>query len=240
MEFLLQVARWFADGAHWQGPGGIPTRLLEHVLMSGAAMAVGAALAIPLGVALGHFGRGGNLAISLSNIGRAIPSFAILVFALQLLGSGAPPAFVALVALAIPPMVTNSYLGVHEVDADVREAGRGMGMRPLKLLTRVELPLALPYIMAGVRTSAVNVVATATLAALVAWGGLGRFIIDGFATTDYVQVFAGAVLVAVLSILVELSLAALQRLTMPAGLKAREAPGKGEFSAAAAGRLGAA
>jgi osmoprotectant transport system permease protein len=209
------------------------------MLMSGAAMGVGAALAIPLGVALGHFGRGGNLAISLSNIGRAIPSFAILVFALQLLGSGAPPAFVALVALAIPPMVTNSYLGVHEVDADIREAGRGMGMRPLKVLTRVELPLALPHIMAGVRTSAVNVVATATLAALVAWGGLGRFIIDGFATQDLVQVFAGAVLVAVLSIVVELSLAALQRLTMPAGLKAREMPGKGEFSVVAAPRLGA-
>jgi len=137
----------------------------------------------------------------------------------QLVGFGAVPAFVALVALAIPPMVTNSYIGMREVDADVREAARGMGMRERAVLLRVELPIAMPFIMAGIRTSAVNVVATATLAAVVAWGGLGRFILDGFGLQDYPMLFAGAVMVAVLSLLVEFSLAGVQRLSTPAGLR---------------------
>lgn len=230
MHFLIQVAQWFADGSHWQGESGIPNRLLEHLQMSGAATITAAALALPVGIALGHWGRGGNLAMNVSNVGRAVPSFAVLVLALQIFGIGAKPAFIALVALAIPPMVTNSYVGIREVDADVREAARGMGMRPWQVLFRVELPVALPFVMAGIRTSAVNVVATATLAALVAWGGLGRYIVDGLAVLNFVQVFAGALLVAVLSILVELSLATLQRLTMPAGLRAQKEPGRREFS----------
>jgi len=240
MSFLVEVLRWFANPAHWQGTAGIPNRLLEHILMSAAATATAAAFALPLGIGLGHFGRGGNLAINLSNVGRAVPSFAMLVLALQLFGSGAPPAFVALVVLAIPPMVTNSFVGLREVDPDVREAARGMGMRGGQVLFRVELPVALPFIMAGVRTAAVQVVATATLAALVAWGGLGRYIIDGFAQQDAVQLFAGAVLVALLSIAVELGLAGLQRWTMPAGLKARESPATEEFFVGAAPRPGAA
>jgi osmoprotectant transport system permease protein len=187
--------------------------------MSGAATLAATAVALPLGLALGHYGRGGYLAINLSNVGRAIPSFAILVIALQLFGIGATPAFVALVALAIPPIVTNSYVGVREVDPEIREAARGVGMRESRLLLGVELPLAMPLIMAGIRTSAVQVVATATLAALVAWGGLGRFIIDGLSQRDFVQVFAGALLVAALAILTELTLAGLQRLAVPRGLR---------------------
>ncbi len=229
MSFLAQVLHWFTTPAHWQGTAGIPNRLWEHILMSAAATVTAAALALPVGIGFGHFGRGGNLAINISNIGRAIPSFAVLVLALQLVGIGARPAFVALVALAIPPIVTNSYVGLREVDADVREAARGMGMRGRQVLFRVELPIALPFVMAGIRTAAVQVVATATLAALVAWGGLGRYIIDGFAQQDYVQLFAGALLVALLSIAVELTLAGLQRWTMPAGLKARELPVTEEF-----------
>lgn len=236
MSFLVEVLRWFATSAHWQGTAGIPNRLGEHLLMSAAATITAAVLALPVGIGFGHFGRGGNLAINVSNVGRAIPSFAILVLALQLLGIGARPAFVALVALAIPPIVTNSYVGLREVDPDVREAARGMGMRERERLLRVELPIALPFIMAGIRTAAVQVVATATLAALVAWGGLGRYIIDGFAQRDNVQVFAGALLVALLSIVVELSLAGVQRLTMPAGLKALEAPATEEFFVGAAPR----
>ncbi len=240
MSFLLQVLHWFSSPSHWQGTAGIPNRLLEHIAMSAAATATAAVLALPPGIGLGHFGRGGNLAINLSNVGRAVPSFAVLVIALQVFGSGAPPAFVALVALAIPPMVTNSYVGLREVDADVREAARGMGMTGWQLLFRVELPVALPFVMAGIRTAAVQVVATATLAALVAWGGLGRYIIDGFAQQDYLQLFAGALLVALLSITVELALAGLQRWTMPAGLKARELPVTEEFFVGAALRSGAA
>jgi osmoprotectant transport system permease protein len=187
--------------------------------MSGASVAVAALIALPVGIAIGHFGRGGILAINISNIGRAVPSFAVLVIAVELFGIGALPAFIALVALAIPPMVTNSYIGMREVDADVREAARGMGMRERAVLLRVELPIALPLIMAGIRTSAVNVVATATLAALVAWGGLGRFIIDGYGLQDYPMLFAGAIMVAILSLIVEFSLAGVQRLTTPAGLR---------------------
>lgn len=219
MNFANQVLQWFLDGAHWQGDGGIPHRTFEHLTMSGASVLVAALIALPIGIAIGHFGRGGILAINISNIGRAVPSFAVLVIAVELVGIGALPAFIALVALAIPPMVTNSYIGMREVDADVREAARGMGMRDRAVLWRVELPIALPLIMAGIRTSAVNVVATATLAALVAWGGLGRFIVDGFGLQDYPMMFAGAILVAILSLIVEFSLAGAQRLATPAGLR---------------------
>jgi osmoprotectant transport system permease protein len=219
VNFANQVLRWFLNGAHWQGDGGIPHRTFEHLTMSGASVLVAALIALPIGIAIGHFGRGGILAINISNIGRAVPSFAVLVIAVELVGIGALPAFIALVALAIPPMVTNSYIGMREVDADVREAARGMGMRERAVLWRVELPIALPLIMAGIRTSAVNVVATATLAALVAWGGLGRFIVDGFGLQDYPMMFAGALMVAILSLIVEFSLAGAQRLATPAGLR---------------------
>jgi len=219
MNFANQVFQWFLNGAHWQGDGGIPHRTLEHLAMSGASVLTAAVIALPVGIAIGHIGRGGILAINISNIGRAIPSFAVLVIAVELFGIGALPAFIALVALAIPPMVTNSYIGMREVDADVREAARGMGMRERAVLLRVELPIALPFIMAGIRTSAVNVVATATLAALVAWGGLGRFIVDGFGLQDYPMMFAGAIMVAILSLIVEFSLAGAQRLATPAGLR---------------------
>lgn len=228
MNFANQVLHWFLDGAHWQGDAGIPHRTFEHLAMSGASVAVAALIALPVGIAIGHFGRGGILAINISNIGRAIPSFAVLVIAVELFGIGALPAFIALVALAIPPMVTNSYIGMREVDADVREAARGMGMRERAVLLRVELPIALPLIMAGIRTSAVNVVATATLAALVAWGGLGRFIIDGYGLQDYPMLFAGAIMVAILSLIVEFSLAGVQRLTTPAGLRPLKPTGKEE------------
>jgi len=219
VNFAIQVLQWFLTGAHWQGDAGIPHRTVEHLAMSGASVLTAALIALPVGIAIGHFGSGGLLAINISNIGRAVPSFAVLVIAVELFGIGALPAFIALVALAIPPMVTNSYIGMREVDADVREAARGMGMRERAVLLRVELPIALPLIMAGIRTSAVNVVATATLAALVAWGGLGRFIVDGFGLQDYPMMFAGAIMVAVLSLIVEFSLAGAQRLSTPAGLR---------------------
>ena len=226
MSFIGQVVQWFLDPAHWQGDAGILHRTYEHVLMSGLSVLTAAVIALPVGIAIGHFGRGGILAINVSNIGRAVPSFAVLVIAVQLFGIGALPAFIALVALAIPPMVTNSYIGMREVDADVREAARGMGMRERAVLLRVELPIALPLIMAGIRTSAVNVVATATLAALVAWGGLGRFIVDGLGLQDYPMLFAGAVLVALLSLIVEFSLAGVQRLSTPAGLRSAKSSQK--------------
>jgi osmoprotectant transport system permease protein len=220
----MRCAQWLADPAHWQGADGIPIRFTQHVVLSAEAVALGTLIALPIGIGLGHIGRFGNLAINISNIGRAVPSFAILVIAFQAFGLGDTPIILALTALAVPPMVTNSYVAVREVDADIKEAARGMGYRELAQLVRVEIPLAVPLIMAGVRTSAVQVVATATLAALVAGGGLGRYIIDGFATQVYTKVFAGAILVALLALATELGLSLLERALVPRGLRSLQAP----------------
>jgi len=227
MSFLGKVVQWFLNPAHWHGDFGIPNRVEEHVVMSLAATGAALLIALPVGLALGHFGRGGALAINISNVGRALPSFAILVIAVQLVGIGPKPAFLALVALAIPPIMTNSFVGMRDVSPELRDAARGLGMSDLRVLLRVELPNALPVVMAGVRTGGVQVVATATLAALVGWGGLGRFIIDGFSQLDYVQVFAGALLVVVLSAAAELALALLQWTLTPAGIRSAAAADRG-------------
>jgi osmoprotectant transport system permease protein len=235
MNFLGDVIAWFTEAEHWQGVNGIPHRLAEHVTMSVVCILVAAAFSLPLGIWLGHLGKGGMVAVNVSNIGRAIPSFAILVVAIEFVGIGARPAEIALIALAIPPMITNSYVGVRGVDADIRETAVGMGMRGRQVLWRVELPMAMPLIMAGVRTAAVQVVATATLAAVVAWGGLGRYIVDGLAQRDNVQVFAGAVLVAALSVVTELVLGFVQRAVVPSGLTDAERVGESLATAASAG-----
>lgn len=219
MGFLSDVAGWFLDGAHWQGVDGMPNRLWEHVTMCGFALLSALVIALPIGLVMGHTGRGGAFVINVSNLGRAIPSFAIIVLAAQVYGIGATPAYIALVALAIPPIVTNAFTAIQGVDPEVKESALGMGLTGRQVLTRVELPMGMPLIMAGVRTSGVQIVATATLAALVGWGGLGRFVIDGLATRDFVEVFAGAFTVAILSILTELGLGALQRALVPKGLR---------------------
>jgi osmoprotectant transport system permease protein len=223
MDFLRGVWRWFGDPAHWQGTDGIPARLGEHLHLSIEAVLIGAVIALPVGITLGHFGRFGNLAISISNVGRAIPSYGILVIAFTVLGLGDGPIVLCLTALALPPMVTNSYVALREVDPDVKDAARGMGYRQLAQLLRIELPLAVPLIMAGVRTSALQVVATATVAALVAGGGLGRYIVDGFAQFDYTKLFAGALLVALLALATEGSLALVERVLVPRGLRLQRA-----------------
>jgi osmoprotectant transport system permease protein len=160
---------------------------------------------------LGHLRKGGVVVVNLANVGRALPSLALLILAQSVFGIGAKPAYVALVALALPPIVTNTFIGVRDVDADAREAAKGMGMRGTQVLLRVELPLAMPLVVAGVRTAAVNVVATATLAAVIAGGGLGRFIVDGLAQRDTPQAFAGALLVAILAVITESGLGLVQR-----------------------------
>lgn len=224
MNLLQATFRWLTDPAHWQGNDGIPTRLGEHVHLSVESIAIGALIALPVGILLGHYGRFGNLAINISNVGRAVPSFGILVIAFEVFGLGDAPIILALTALAVPPMVTNSYVAMREVDPDVKDAARGMGYRELSQLLRVELPLAVPLIMAGVRTSAVQVVATATLAALVAGGGLGRYIVDGLARSDNARTLAGALLVAALALATELILAGLQGVLVPRGIRLLTAP----------------
>ncbi len=230
MSLPVDVLEWFTTAEHWRGDFGVPHRLTEHALMSLGALAVAVAIGLPLGIWLGHRGRGGAIAINISNIGRAIPSLAILALVQQAIGLsgwpgfGARPALVALVALAVPPLVTNAYIGMRGVDRDVVEAARGMGMTGGELLWRVELPMALPLVMAGVRTAAVQVVATATLAAVTAWGGLGRFIVDGFGQQDNAQIVAGAVLVGLMALVTELGLGRLQRVVVSEGLRAGQRP----------------
>lgn len=224
MEFFAEVLDFFATGANWVGSTGILNRTLEHSGLAAFSMAVASLIAIPPALYLGHTGRGGFFAVSIVNIGRAVPSFAIVALALPVsiklgLGLGFWPTFLALVALALPPMFTNTYTGVREVNQETVEAGLGMGMTGWEVLRGIELPLASPVILAAVRVAAVQVVATATLGALVAWGGLGRYIIDGFSQGDNVEVFVGGVLVALLAVATQLVLGWVERRAVPAGLR---------------------
>jgi osmoprotectant transport system permease protein len=218
-----EVIAWLTDPAQWSGPDGIPVRTLQHVYYSLVATALAAAIALPIGIWIGHTGRGALVAVNLTNLGRAIPTLGLIILVFQLAGFGFTPVLVALTAIAIPPIVTNSYIGVRSVDRDVREAAEGMGMRGRQVLWQVELPVATPLIMAGIRTSAVQVVATATLAAYVGLGGLGRYLIDGLSQRDLPQVVGGAILVALLSLLTELVLGRVQTLVVPRGLAGQSA-----------------
>jgi osmoprotectant transport system permease protein len=223
MNVVADVIAWLTDPAQWSGPDGIPVRTLQHIYYSLLATAVAAAVALPIGVFVGHTGRGALFAVNLTNLGRSIPSLGIIILMFTLVGFGIVPVLVTLIALAIPPIVTNSYIGVRSVDRDVREAAEGMGMRGRQVLWQVELPVAMPLIMAGIRTSTVQVVATATLAAFVGLGGLGRYLIDGLPQRDLPQVVGGAILVAVLSLATELALGRVQALVVSDGLAGRGA-----------------
>lgn len=223
MDFLGDVVSWFLSAENWTGPGGIPNRLWEHVQISAIATVVASMIALPPAMWLGHKRRGGFLAVAVVNIGRAIPSFAIMALFLPIsirlgLGLGFWPTLLALFALALPPIFTNTYTAVRDVDPALVESGRGMGMTEIEILRDIEAPMASPVILAAIRVSAVQVVATAPLAALLGWGGLGRYIIDGFAVQDNVQVLAGAVLVASLSIGTELLLGAVEKRVVPRGV----------------------
>ena len=227
MEFLGDLVTWFLDPENWTGPAGIPSRLWEHVQISVVATVAAAAVALPPALWLGHRKRGGFLAVATVNIGRAVPSFAIMALFLPIsirlgLGLGFWPTLLALFALALPPIFTNTYTGVRDVDPALVEAGRGMGMTDGEVLRKIETPMASPVILAALRVSAVQVVATAPLAALVAWGGLGRYIVDGFAVQDNVRVLAGGILVALLSIATEVVLGAVEKRVVPKGLTTTE------------------
>lgn len=216
MGWLADVVAWLTDPTNWQGPEGVPTRLVEHVVLTVVSVGIACLFALPVALWLGHLGRGGTLAINISNIGRAVPVFAVLVLlAVGPLGIGQAATITALVLFAVPPLVTNAYVGMRDVDRDVVEAARGMGMSGRQLLFEVELPLAMPLVMAGVRLAAVQVVATATLAAVVGGGGLGRIITAGLGRQDQAQLVSGALLVALLALIVEFSLGRLQHAVDP-------------------------
>ncbi|HEY8824466.1 MAG TPA: ABC transporter permease [Candidatus Limnocylindria bacterium] len=225
MSALVALLRWLTDPVNWQGSHGIPIRVLEHIELSGLSVLAALVIAMPIALYLGHTGRAGFIAINVANIGRALPSLALLALGLVVaialgLGLGFWPTVFALVPLAIPPILTNSYVAIREVDRDIVDAARGMGLSEGQILRSIEVPLGLPLMLAGIRTAAVNVVATATLGALVAGGALGRFIVDGLALQEYDQLMAGALLVALLAIVTEVSFGALERATVPPGMAA--------------------
>ncbi|MGW2916922.1 ABC transporter permease [Streptomyces angustmyceticus] len=205
MNTLSAVWTWLTTAANWSGENGVWHRLEQHLVLTFSCLVISALIALPVALILGHLGRGGALAINLANIGRAVPTFAVLVLLLltPLGRHGQWPTIIALVLFAIPPLLTNAYVGMREVDRSVVRAARGMGMTGAQLVWRVEVQLAFPLILTGIRIAAVQLVATATLAALVGGGGLGRIITAGFNLASTPQVVAGAVLVAVFALLME-------------------------------------
>ncbi|SNX65580.1 osmoprotectant transport system permease protein [Streptomyces sp. TLI_55] len=205
MTTLTDAWDWLTDPAHWAGDDGIWHRLLQHLVLTVVCLVISCLIALPIALVLGHLGKGGALAVNISNIGRAVPTFAVLVLLLLTpIGDwGEGPTVVALVLFALPPLLTNAYVGMREVDRSVVQAARGMGMTGRQTMVQVELPLALPMILNGVRIAAVQLVATATIAALAGGGGLGRIITAGFNLASTPQVVAGAVLVAAFALIVE-------------------------------------
>jgi osmoprotectant transport system permease protein len=222
VETFLDALRFIADR-----PGLFRDKTLEHLALSGAAIVLSVLIAVPLGVWLGHRHRGAALAVNISNIGRALPSLAVISIGVGLLGIGFTNVLVALVILAVPPILTNAYVAVDGVEPDAVEAARGMGMSPWQVLRGVELPLALPLIFAGIRTAAVYVIATASLAAIAGGGGLGDIVVSQ-ATYGAAGVVAGALAIAALAFAGEGVFAVLQRLLTPRALRrAGRAPAVG-------------
>ena len=215
---IAEGLSWLADPAHWTGGGSIPARLVEHLGLSVAALVIACAIALPAGLYVGHTRRGGNIAVGLASFGRAIPSLALIGILVPLtqafdpaLGFTFYPSLLAMAILAIPPILVNTFAGVNEVDRDVVEAAKGMGFTGRGVLRSIEIPLALPVIIGGLRSATVQVIATATLAAIYGFGGLGRLIVDGVAQLDDGMLFGGVILVALLAIAGEGLLALLQR-----------------------------
>jgi osmoprotectant transport system permease protein len=230
------VVQFLTDPKNWQGTLGIPNRLAEHLMLSGLGVVVAAVIALPIGLYIGHTNRGASLAINLANIGRAVPSFAMMVIPLPLTLSLAPvigysptfglvflPPFLAMVFLAIPPLLVAAYAGLRSVDRELLEAGRGMGLRERQILARIELPLASSIIVGGFRTATLQVIATATIAAILGGGGLGRFIFDGLnqGLAGRSSIYAGALLVTALAVGVDLLLAWIQTRLTPSALRKR-------------------
>ncbi len=227
MNVFVEALSWLADPEHWSGPNGIPTRMFEHVQLSVAGLGIAAAIAIPVGLVAGHARsrRGEVVAIETANAARAIPTFAVLVLVYVVmlqyrptLAFGFVPTVVALVLLGIPPILVNTTVGLRAVDEDLRETARGMGMSGRQLLRWIEVPLSAPLVVTGLRIAALQIVATATLAAFIAGGGLGRYIRDGYATQERDMMVAGAYLVALLALVIEGLFWLLARATAPKGI----------------------
>jgi osmoprotectant transport system permease protein len=212
---------WFFQSAQWSGVDSIPARLGQHLYYSGVALLLAVVIAVPLGMLIGHTNRGGFIAVNTANAARALPTVGVVLLVVTLVGIGFVPVIVPLVALAIPPILVNTYEGIRQVEPELVDASRCMGLRGRQVLTSVEVPIALPLILLGVRTAAIQIVSTATIAAYVGLGGLGRFIFDGLARQEYPTVIGGAVLVVALALLTEVIFVGAQKLLVSAGLQGR-------------------
>ncbi|WP_203785057.1 ABC transporter permease [Paractinoplanes rishiriensis] len=223
MNYFNEAVLWLNDPLNWTNPGGLVDRLTEHLVISFWAVLLACLVGWPIGIWLGHRGRGGAAVVTLANVTLALPTLALLtILPLTPLGFGKPPVVVALAVFAVPPLLANAYTGLRAVDPEVRDAAKGMGLSGRQLLTRVELPLAVPYLAAGLRTATVQVVATATLATFVDGGGLGEIISAGFGLGISVgggQIVAGGIFVVLLALIVEGLLAGVQRLVTPRPLR---------------------
>lgn len=203
MNLFSEAFSYILDGANWAGPTGIGARLLEHMWYSLLAVVLSAAVAIPIGLIIGHLRRGEAVVVGLVNALRSLPTLGVLVFLVLVIGLGLIPPIIALVLLGIPPLLAGTYSGIANVDAHVVDAARAMGMTESQVLLRVETPNALPLILGGLRNTTLQIIATATVAAYVNLGGLGRYIFDGLALYDYGRVLVGAILVALLTLVVD-------------------------------------
>ena len=225
MDFVSFLTSWLFDGTHWTGSDGVPARLSEHLGYTAVALAIAVAVGFPLGAAIGHTGRGGLILVGAANGLRALPTLGVLTIVVGIAGIGLVPPITALIVLAIPPVMAGTYAGIRAIEPITVDAARGVGMREWEVLLRVEIPNALPLIFGGVRSAALQVVSTATIAAFVGVGGLGRYVFDGLAVQDYAQVASGAVLVAALAIIVDVLFIGLQRLVVSPGLTSAKSKG---------------
>ncbi len=214
-----QVLAWFADAAHWRGPGGVPVRIVEHLYYTAVTVLIASAIAVPVGLLVGHTARGGVLLVGLANAMRALPTLGLLTFLFLLFRSQGVSTVVALVVLAVPPVLAGAYAGVQGVESWVVDAARGMGMTSAQRLFQVELPGSLPLLLGGLRSAVLQVVATTTVAAYLGLGGLGRLLLDGLRSGDYPQMVVGALLTAGLAVMLDLLLAGVQQLAVPTGVR---------------------
>ncbi|MGW1951283.1 ABC transporter permease [Streptomyces sp. NPDC001920] len=221
MNVLSHITAFFSDSAHWQGYDGIPSRVGEHVEYTLMALGIAAAVALPVGLLTGHTGRGGNTLALIATSARALPSFGLMVLMFILLGLGMAPVMIPLVVLAVPPILVTTNEAMRSVDPAPVDAARGMGMAETGILFRVELPVALPLILSGLRSAAIQIVSTATIAAYVSFGGLGRYIIDGLYQRDYEKVVGGATLVALMALVTLAVFWLLGRLATSPGVRRR-------------------
>jgi osmoprotectant transport system permease protein len=210
MSVLSDTIDWLTDPTNRSGPDGMPSRLVEHLGYTAETVAIAAVIAIPIGLWIGHTGRLRGVAVAVTGAFRALPTLGLLILIVLFLGIGLTPTLIALTVLAIPPLLAGAYSGVESVDRQTIDAARAMGMTEMQILRQVEVPLALPIIVGGLRSAVLQVVATATVAAYIGLGGLGRYLIDGQAVNDYAQMAGGSVLVIVLALALDAVFAGLQ------------------------------